>query len=211
MTKTLSRRNSQPTGEVRSPLEALFFPEYSPKRRAFIRSVVQRHYPYSLTRLLHDPSRPRRRRKYALTRRERKHLFAIPVALQKYRLYQPLNDLWQSYITVLLMSNEGDPAQEDTREATLRSASLVGASLVVVGGSCKSFVGAQGIVVKDRTRTLQIITPQNCLKVLPKAVVEYSVVFPDLTELCFGPVPARICSGKPAGPGSAQPQQRLPE
>ena len=103
-------------------------------------------------------------------------IYDIPKEHQRYTIYEPLHEMWCSYMREVLGIK---PESNDTRDCSksqrvhvtvqaagpkIVSADFHGAVIEVVRSRCVSRVGLRGIVVKDTKFTFEIITPTNKLK-----------------------------------------------
>ncbi|KAL9089416.1 MAG: hypothetical protein Q9165_005737 [Trypethelium subeluteriae] len=104
-----------------------------------------------------------------------KCVYDIPKSQQKYDIYEPLHQMWASYMQDILGIGKkrgdgtlimGVSAQSAGQQ--LVTADFHGADVEVVRSRCVSRVGVRGIVAKDTKFTFEIITKGNELKVLPK-------------------------------------------
>jgi len=122
---------------------------------------------------------PRLSKKY-LSSRERRELclYRLPKTGLRYEQLKPLNKLWVGYMEELLdlggMEEAGwTPAVgEDVRQENLQSklcrADLHGALVKVTKASCPSHVGVTGLIALETRNTVQIISKDNKLRILPK-------------------------------------------
>ena len=103
-------------------------------------------------------------------------IYDIPRKQQKYAIYEPLHEMWCSYMREVLgisteSSNTNVCRENQRAHVTVQGAGpkLVGADfhgavVEVVRSRCVSRVGVKGIVVKDTKFTFELITPTNILK-----------------------------------------------
>eukprot|EP00930_Biecheleria_cincta_P084736 TRINITY_DN74184_c0_g1_i1.p1 TRINITY_DN74184_c0_g1~~TRINITY_DN74184_c0_g1_i1.p1 ORF type:complete len:204 (-),score=33.94 TRINITY_DN74184_c0_g1_i1:119-730(-) len=80
----------------------------------------------------------------------------------RYSDFQPLRELWLSYIKDLL------PGDGQELAATLANADLHGSTLEVVQAKNPGCVRLKGTVIEETQRTFRIITPDSRVRVLPK-------------------------------------------
>ncbi|XP_017241828.1 ribonuclease MRP protein subunit POP4 isoform X1 [Daucus carota subsp. sativus] len=88
---------------------------------------------------------------------------SLPVDSLKFEIYKPMHEMWKGYITQLL-KNLGN-IQVAQR---LLSADLHGSIILIVQSNVASFVGANGIMIRETAETFSIITADNKLHVVPK-------------------------------------------
>ena len=124
--------------------------------------------------------KPVRKSKQYLTAKERRALglYRLPKKGLKYSSFLPLHSLWTGYMDELLdLANleKGGWApnlNEETRQLQLQMricrADFHGAAVKVVGATCSTHMGLQGIVVMETKNTIQIISKDNILRILPK-------------------------------------------
>lgn len=150
-----------------------------------------------------DRRRERRAGKLAEQKRRRKQkppplsaklkralgVYEIPKEERKWSIYEPLKDMWWTYMKEILGlkrdtqmlkdEDEGGASNETTRAVPggswgyvtpvgagpkITSADFHGAELTVVRSRCVSRVGVSGIVIKDTKFTFEIITRTDELK-----------------------------------------------
>lgn len=118
-------------------------------------------------------------------------IYEIPESQRKYSIYEPLHEMWCSYMREILgLSSKATKSEGRTHvDATsagpiLASADFHGALLEVVRSRCASRVGVQGIVVKDTKFTFELVTKGDVLKIMPKehAVFRFEVPFQQPVE-----------------------------
>ncbi|THZ18463.1 RNase P/MRP, p29 subunit [Aureobasidium pullulans] len=109
-----------------------------------------------------------------LTAKQKRELgvYDIPKKQQKYDIYVPIWKLWCAYLREILGMEKSRYVNAAGVGPLLASADYHGAMVDVVRCRCVGRVGIRGIVVKDTKFTLEIITPKNELKTVPK---EYTV------------------------------------
>ncbi|THW01592.1 RNase P/MRP, p29 subunit [Aureobasidium pullulans] len=109
-----------------------------------------------------------------LTAKQKRELgvYDIPKEQQKYDIYVPIWKLWCAYMREILGMEKSRYVNAAGVGPLLASADYHGAMVDVVRCRCVGRVGIRGIVVKDTKFTLEIITPKNELKTVPK---EYTV------------------------------------
>jgi len=130
--------------------------------------------------------KPVRKSKQYLTAKERRSLglYRLPKKGLKYSSFLPLNSLWNGYMKELLDFDTLEKGgwspnlNEETRQLQLQMrvcrADFHGAALKVVGADCSSHIGMQGIVVMETKNTIQIISKDNKLRILPKLGSSFS-------------------------------------
>lgn len=89
-------------------------------------------------------------------------IYAVPKEAQKYKIYEPLHNLWVGYIQEVL--GEGCMPVTPATAAKLCSADFHGAELEVVRARCVSRVGLKGIVVKDTKFAFELVTRKDEVK-----------------------------------------------
>ena len=138
-----------------------------------------------------------RKSKKPLTAKEKRALglYRLPKRGLKYSSFVSLNSLWLGYMEELLDLESLEKGgwspnlHEETRQLQLQMrvcrADLTGALLTVASASCSSHLGVRGIVLMETKNTLQIISPDNRLRLIPKAgssfqfeMSGYSFTFP---------------------------------
>jgi len=134
-------------------------------------------------------SKPIRKSKKPLTAKEKRSLglYRLPKKGLKYSSFEALNSMWNGYMKELLdleslESGGWSPnLNEETRQLQLQMrvcrAELSGALLSVASASCPSHVGVTGIVVLESKNTLQIISEDNKLRLIPKLGSSFSFKF----------------------------------
>jgi len=130
--------------------------------------------------------KPVRKSKQYLTAKERRSLGLYRLLKKglKYSSFLPLNSLWNGYMKELLDIDTLEKGgwspnlNEETRQLQLQMrvcrADFHGAALKVVGADCSSHIGLQGIVVMETKNTIQIISNDNKLRILPKLGSSFS-------------------------------------
>lgn len=115
-----------------------------------------------------------------LTAREKRALglYRLPKKGLQYSSFLSLHSLWSGYMRELLDIETLQSAgwtpnlAEETRQLQLQMrvcrADLTGALLTVATASCSTHKGVQGIVLMETKNTLQIISRDNKLRLIPK-------------------------------------------
>jgi len=130
--------------------------------------------------------KPVRKSKQYLTAKERRALglYSLPKKGLKYSSFLPLNSLWNGYMAELLdlpsleKGGWSPNLNEETRQLQLQMricrADFHGAAVKVVGADCSTHIGLQGLVVMETKNTIQIISKDNKLRILPKLGSSFS-------------------------------------
>ncbi|GLJ42438.1 hypothetical protein SUGI_0879450 [Cryptomeria japonica] len=100
-----------------------------------------------------------------MSMRQHRHFGSLdlPKKNQKYDLYLPMHEMWKEYIVDLLKNG-----RQKNIEYFLLTADLHGAILAVVESKIKSFIGVQGIMIRETLNTFGIMTSENRFRVVPK-------------------------------------------
>jgi len=134
-------------------------------------------------------SKPLRNSKKPLTAKEKRSLglYRLPKKGLKYSSFESINSMWNGYMKELLdldalESGGWSPnLNEETRQLQLQMrvcrAELTGAHVSVASATCPSHVGVTGIVVLESKNTLQIISDDNKLRLIPKLGSSFSFKF----------------------------------
>jgi len=134
----------------------------------------------------HKKQKPIRKSKQYLTAKERRALglYRLPKKGLKYETFLPLNSLWNGYMEELLdlanleKGGWSPNLNEETRQLQLQMricrADFHGATVKVVGADCSTHMGLQGIVVMETKNTIQMISKDNILRILPKLGSSFS-------------------------------------
>ena len=125
-------------------------------------------------------TKPRRKSKKPLTAREKRALglYRLPKKGLQYSSFLGLHSLWTGYMTELLdiealeKGGWSPNLSEETRQLQLQMrvcrADVTGALLTVATASCSSHLGLEGIVLMETKNTLQMISRDNKLRLVPK-------------------------------------------
>ncbi|THW87239.1 RNase P/MRP, p29 subunit [Aureobasidium pullulans] len=119
-----------------------------------------------------------------LTAKQKRELgvYDIPKEQQKYDIYVPIWNLWCAYMREILGMEKSRYVNAAGVGPLLASADYHGAMVDVVRCRCVGRVGIKGIVVKDTKFTLEIITPKNELKTVPKEYTVFRFEVPFIEE-----------------------------
>ncbi|THZ30122.1 RNase P/MRP, p29 subunit [Aureobasidium pullulans] len=119
-----------------------------------------------------------------LTAKQKRELgiYDIPKEQQKYDIYVPIWKLWCAYMREILGMEKSRYVNAAGVGPLLASADYHGAMVDVVRCRCVGRVGIRGIVVKDTKFTLEIITPKNELKTVPKEYTVFRFEVPFIEE-----------------------------
>ncbi|THX09334.1 RNase P/MRP, p29 subunit [Aureobasidium pullulans] len=119
-----------------------------------------------------------------LTAKQKRELgvYDIPKEQQKYDIYVPIWKLWCAYMREILGMEKSRYVNAAGVGPLLASADYHGAMVDVVRCRCVGRVGIRGIVVKDTKFTLEIITPKNELKTVPKEYTVFGFEVPFVEE-----------------------------
>jgi len=133
---------------------------------------------------------PRVSKKY-LTSSERRKLclYRLPKIGMRYEQFVPMHNLWVAYMTELLDLGSMEKAGwtpsigEDVRQEQLQMrmcrADLHGALVKVTKASCPNHIGVSGIVALETRHTVQIISKDNKLRIIPKLKSSFSYTVSD--------------------------------
>lgn len=109
-------------------------------------------------------SRGKRSQKHMSMRQHRQcGSFDFPRKYQRYDMFLPMHEMWKEYIGELLRN-----CRKRSIEQCLLVADFHGAILAVVESKNKTFIGVQGIMVRETTNTFGILTSENKFRVVPK-------------------------------------------
>lgn len=163
------------------------------------------------------PKTPRLSKKF-LTARERRELglYRLPKRGLRYAGFAALQELWQAYMRDLLDLDQLEAsgwAPGNLEEAKLQQlqikicrADLHGAKLQVTAALCPSHVGVEGICLMETKFTLQIISEDNRLRMIPKKGTTFT--------FCLGSfrfhLPGSSLDSRPAERATKRPKLRLP-
>lgn len=156
--------------------------------------------------------------KKELTAREKRNLGLnrLPKVGLKYEQFKALHALWLEYMSELLEvqalkatgwkpDNMEDPRYQSLQTKICR-ADFHGAIISVVKADCPSHVGVAGICLMETKHTLQIISTDNKLRIMPKRGSTFSLdvegfkfYFPGSSMLC-----------KPAERATKKPKLKMP-
>eukprot|EP00249_Psilotum_nudum_P017179 c26196_g1_i2 orf=131-895(+) len=102
-----------------------------------------------------------KRSKKHMSTRQHKRIgsFAFPQQFQKYSLFLPMNKMWKDYARRLIKGNS-----EKMIEPCLLQADLHGVILAVLQAKNTTFVGVQGIMVRETLNTFSIMTSLDKLQ-----------------------------------------------
>jgi len=162
--------------------------------------------------------KPVRKSKQYLTAKERRTLglYRLPKKGLKYSSFLPLHSLWTGYMEELLdLANleKGGWApnlNEETRQLQLQMricrADFHGAAVKVVGATCSTHMGLEGIVVMETKNTIQIISKDNILRILPKLGSSFSL---KVGEFLFT-VPGACIDSKPGERATKKLKNKFP-
>lgn len=118
-----------------------------------------------------------------LTSREKKRL-GLKTLEHKYSLYQPLNELWTSYMLDLLKPHP----KSNCKQLSLKvlKADYHGCYLKVVGSRCQGHIGIEGIVVQETQNTFKLINDKDKMLTIPKAHSVFQFKVKDHQFTLFG-------------------------
>ncbi|KAG0563879.1 hypothetical protein M758_8G063100 [Ceratodon purpureus] len=107
--------------------------------------------------------------------------FNLPAEYLKYDLFRPMHEMWESYARSLVAE-----CNDTSMQHRLLAADLHGAILAVVESKSTSYVGTQGIMIRETDQTFGIITVQDKLRVVPKAGAVFMLQLDSLRITLFG-------------------------
>ena len=131
-------------------------------------------------------NKPFRKGKKALTAKEKRSLglYRLPKKGLQYASFQSLHTLWLGYMTELLDLDNLEKGgwtpnlNEETRQLQLQMrvcrADLTGCLVTVSTAHCPGHVGTTGLVIMETRNTLQIISQDNRLRLIPKQGSSFS-------------------------------------
>ncbi|KAI7899787.1 Rof/RNase P-like protein [Cokeromyces recurvatus] len=127
----------------------------------------------------------RHKRDHKLTAKEKRKLkvYEIPKDAHQYKLFEPLSQLWQGYMSKLLQQGLANFEQK------LIKADFHGATMTVIQSTNPSYVGVSGIVIQETMSMFKIITKENKLKQIPKNTSYFNIYIQekDKTYTLYGP------------------------
>ncbi|XP_031407091.1 ribonuclease P protein subunit p29 isoform X2 [Punica granatum] len=89
--------------------------------------------------------------------------FDLSQDLCQFHHFVPMHEMWKSYMIELFKSRKGDPLDK-----SLLTADLHGAIIHVADCKVTSFIGANGIMIRETAATFGLITRDNKFRVVPK-------------------------------------------
>jgi len=107
--------------------------------------------------------------------------FDLPAEYHKYALFLPMHEMWETYARSVVKD-----CSESMLQPRLLTADLHGAILAVVESKSTSYVGTQGIMVRETDQTFGIITVQDKFRVVPKAGAVFMLQLDSLRITLFG-------------------------
>jgi ribonuclease P protein subunit POP4 len=107
--------------------------------------------------------------------------FDLPAQYLKYDLFRPMHEMWESYARSLVAE-----CNDASLQPRLLAADLHGAILAVVESKSTSYVGTQGIMIRETDQTFGIVTVQDKLRVVPKAGAVFMLQLDCLRITLFG-------------------------
>ncbi|CAH0549221.1 unnamed protein product [Brassicogethes aeneus] len=134
-------------------------------------------------------------KKTFLTRKERRELemLKLPKAGWNYNSLQSIRNMWREYMTQnldLCDTTNKIPKCTDSEwtafSTILAKSELVGAELEVVRSKTPSLVGMIGTLVLETKMTLQIVTKDNKLKIVPKECSVFEFRLNNMKFTVFG-------------------------
>jgi ribonuclease P protein subunit POP4 len=165
----------------------------------------------------HNTEKLRLSKKY-LTSRERRDLSVhrLPKKGLKYDMFKPLHALWKDYIKELLdlemVEGQGwvpglreDPKQDNLQMKICR-ADLHGALIKVSLASTPSHVGMEGIIALETRHTIQIISKDNKVRIIPKKGSSFTFKVSDYVFT----LPGSSIEAKPGERTTKKLKQRVP-
>lgn len=111
-------------------------------------------------------------------------LYHLPRKGLKFEDFSAMHDLWLGYMEELIDWSRFQSGDESFQIKLCR-ADYHGALMKVTKAGNPALVGIEGYVIMDTKNTLQILTKENVLKVVPKAKANFSFAFDGyLVTLC---------------------------
>jgi ribonuclease P protein subunit POP4 len=98
-----------------------------------------------------------------------------------FSMFRPMHEMWESYARSLVAE-----CNDASLHPRLLAADLHGAILAVVESKSTSYVGTQGIMIRETDQTFGIITLQDKLRVVPKAGAVFMLQLDSLRITLFG-------------------------
>lgn len=118
--------------------------------------------------LPHDPAPPSKRKA-----RPPNGKIVLPKAEQKYKLYEPLRQLWNEYAT-LVLSGVSKGGLWNLGDRLLRM-DLHGAVVQVIKANDVSLVGVRGILVAETANTIVVVMEKDRAVTVPKKVATIEI------------------------------------
>ena len=112
------------------------------------------------------------------------NLYKISKDDQKYEKFLPLHQLWKNYIQKLYENRDGKV--EIRAEERILKVDLHGAEVHIQNCKCTSFIGLQGIIVKETKNMIEIISRNDIMKAIPKREPVFELVVHGYKLTIFG-------------------------
>lgn len=121
-------------------------------------------------------------------------LYSLSRDAMKYNDFKNLNFLWIAYMEDQLGNNFrqleksltlADP-HYDMMSGTIHKSDFHGAKIKVIQSKCASMVGHKGIVIMETRETLNIISKDNMLRVIPKASCLFELNWKEIRFTIYG-------------------------
>jgi len=166
----------------------------------------------------HNTDKKVRLSKKYLTSRERRdlHVNRLPKKGLKYEMFKPLRDQWKDYMKGLLdleiVEGQGwvpgireDPKQ-DSLQMKICRADLHGALVKITLASNPNHVGIEGIIALETRHTVQIISKDNKVRIIPKKDSSFTFKIADYVFT----LPGSSIDSKPGERITKKLKQRVP-
>lgn len=127
-------------------------------------------------RRVKDRKKALKPRPLSAKQRRKLGLYEVSREGQKYATFLPLHSLWLGYIREILGTEVYTGGQGAA--AKLSAADFHGAQVEVVRSGCIGRVGIKGIVIKDTRFVLEVISPKNKIKTVPKEGTVFRIEVP---------------------------------
>ena len=163
-------------------------------------------------------SKPIRKSKQYLTAKERRALglYRLPKKGLEYTSFLPLHSLWKGYMEELLDVSNLEKGgwvpnlNEEPRQLQLQMricrADFHGAIFRVINASCSTHIGVEGIVIMETKNTIQIISKDNVMRILPKSGSTFCF---KVGEYCYT-VPGVSIDSKPGERATKKLKNKIP-
>ncbi|KAH9507694.1 RNase P/RNase MRP complex subunit [Bulinus truncatus] len=133
----------------------------------------------------HTTDIPDKLQKLMKLKKERCKKISIPAGIT-FKTFEPLCEMWTKYIEDLIQFSSLKDSSLPAAALKLMKADFHGCPIIVAQSKCPSYIGVQGIIIKETKNTFVLILKDDTIKCIPKVNSIFNVILQDHIFTIYG-------------------------